>query len=173
MACIKGHIDELSAKEYQKLMKSDALDYVVIFVPIESAYVDAVSFDNSLYDYAFKKNVMVATPSSLLPILRTIENLWRIEKQNKNAEEIAKLGGALYDKLSNFVEDMNKIDRALTTARGSYDLAINKLQTGRGSAISIADKMKKMGAKTSKNLVVDFSDEEEILQIEQIDEQEE
>jgi len=115
--CIKNHIDELSAKEYQKLLKEESLDYVVIFIPVESAFAAAIKEDATLYDYAYKKNIALTTPSSLLPILRTVENLWQIENRNKYVQKIAEVGGSLYDKLANFVEDMQKIDKSLTGAR--------------------------------------------------------
>ena len=115
--CVKKHIDELAGKDYQKLIKNNMLDYVVIFIPVESAYVEAVRADNSLYDYAYKKNIAITTPSSLLPILRTIENLWQIESQNRNVAEIANIGGSLYDKIVGFVEDMQHIDKSIETAR--------------------------------------------------------
>lgn len=156
--CIKGHIDELSCKEYQKLLKDSSLDYVVIFIPVESAYVEAVRADNGLYDYAYRKNVAMTTPSSLLPILRTIENLWRIENQNKYVGQIATVGGSLYDKLANFVEDMQRIDKALDTARKNYDQAVGKLSTGKGNALSLAGKLKEFGAKANKTLGLAYED---------------
>ena len=156
---LKNHIDELSDKEYQKLLKDNALDYVVIFVPVESAYVEAVRADTTLYDYAYKKNIAVTTPSSLLPILRTVENLWRIENQNKNVLKIAQVGGALYDKIANFTEDMQRIDKALEGARKNYDLAMNKLSTGKGNALSLAERLKNYGAKASKALSLEHEDE--------------
>jgi DNA recombination protein RmuC len=162
--CIKNHIDELSSKEYQKLLKNSSLDYVVIFIPIESAYVEAVRFDNGLYDYAYKKNIAVTTPSSLLPILRTIENLWKIENQNKNVAEIASIGGSLYDKIAGFAEDMQRIDKSLEAARKNYDQAIGKLTTGKGNALSLAARLKEKGAKASKLLGIDY-DETETLNL--------
>lgn len=158
--CIRSHIDELSTKEYQKLLKNSSLDYVVIFIPIESAYVEAVKADSSLYDYSYRKNIAITTPSSLLPILRTVENLWRIENQNKYVGQIATAGGLLYDKLANFVEDMQRIDKSLETARKNYDLAINKLSTGKGNALSLAARLKDYGAKASKTLNLDYEDHE-------------
>lgn len=164
--CIKNHIDELSAKEYQKLMKEDSLDYVVIFIPIESAFVEAIKKDDKLYDYAYKKHVALTTPSSLLPILRTVENLWQIENQNKYVQKIAESGGLLYDKLANFVEDMQKIDKALGAARQSYDNAFSKLKSGRGNALSIAQRLVTYGAKANKVIGTEFDDEDtEILKI--------
>ncbi len=161
--CIKNHIDELSSKEYQKLLKSSSLDYVVIFIPVESAYVEAIREDTTLYDYAYKRNIAITTPSSLLPILRTIENLWQIENRNKNVAKIAELGGALYDKISNFVEDMKRIDNALISSRKYYDEAIKKLSTGKGNALSVAAQLKERGAKTSKTLNIEYDENQSLL----------
>lgn len=162
--CIRNHIDELSGKEYQKLLKEESLDYVVIFIPIESAFVEAIKKDDSLYDYAYKKNVALTTPSSLLPILRTVENLWQIETRNKYVQKIAEVGGSLYDKLANFVDDMQKIDKALTTARTNYETAISKLATGKGNALSLAGRLKEYGAKANKQIGMEY-EESEILKI--------
>lgn len=164
--CIKNHIDELAAKEYQKLMKEVSLDYVVIFIPIESAFVEAIKKDDKLYDYAYKKHVALTTPSSLLPILRTVENLWQIENQNKYVQKIAESGGLLYDKLANFVEDMQKIDKALGAARQSYDNAFSKLKSGRGNALSIAQRLVAYGAKANKTISAEFDEDEELLKLE-------
>lgn len=161
--CLKNHIDELSGKEYQKLLKDESLDYVVIFIPVESAFVDAIKQDSSLYDYAYKKNIALTTPSSLLPILRTVENLWRIENQNKYVQEIARVGGALYDKLAGFTEDMKKIDSTLTSVRQTYDKAFARLSSGKGSAVTLAKKLKEYGAKTSKQINIK-TDEDGLLE---------
>ncbi len=158
--CVKKHIDELAGKDYQKLIKNNMLDYVVIFIPVESAYVEAVRADNSLYDYAYKKNIAITTPSSLLPILRTIENLWQIENQNRNVAEIATIGGSLYDKIVGFVEDMQHIDKSIESARKNYDLAMKKLSTGKGNALSLAGRLKEKGAKISKTLAIGYEDTE-------------
>lgn len=165
--CLKNHIDELSGKEYQKLLKEESLDYVVIFIPIESAFAEAIKKDASLYDYAYKKNIALTTPSSLLPILRTVENLWRIENQNKYVQKIADVGGSLYDKLANFVEDMQKIDKALGAARQNYEAAISKLSGGKGNALSLANRLKEYGAKANKIINIEFDDNDtaEILQL--------
>ncbi len=164
LQCLRNHIDELSCKDYQKLLKEESLDYVVIFIPIESAFVEAIKKDATLYDYAYKKNVALTTPSSLLPILRTVENLWQIETRNKNVQKIAEVGGSLYDKLANFVDDMLKIDRALGSAQNCYKAAISKLATGKGNALSLAGRLKEYGAKTNKQINFE-SDDAEILAI--------
>ena len=164
--CIKSHIEELSTKEYQKLLKEESLDYVVIFIPIESAFAAAIKEDANLYDFAYKKNIALTTPSSLLPILRTVENLWQIENRNKYVRKIAEVGGYLYDKLANFVDDMQKIDKSLSGARQSYEQAISKLANGKGNALSLATRLKDYGAKTGKVIGMEFDDEEnELLKI--------
>lgn len=165
IACIKKHIDELSSKEYQKLLKDQALDYVMIFIPIEGAYVEAAQADLSLYDYAMSKNIAITTPSSLLPLLRTIENLWQLDKRNKNAAELAEIGGKIYDKLAGFVEDMKQIDKSLNSAHAHYEDAMTKL-SGRGGAVSFAFQLKEKGAKASKNIALE-NKQKEILELEE------
>lgn len=170
IAAIKAHIDELSAKEYQKLIKENhTLNFVIMFIPVESAYIAALETDRYLYDYAYKKNVILATPLSLLPTLRTVENLWRIDSQNQNVEKIAELGGKIHDKLAAFVEDMKSIERGLSQANNAYSSAMTKL-SGRGGAISQAEKMKQLGAKTNKTVNLPLNDNE--LLLEQIDDTE-
>ena len=161
--CIKNHIDELSVKEYQKLLKDKTLNYVIMFIPIESAYVAALEADNTLYDYAYRRNVVLATPLSLLPILRTIENLWRIDKQNQNVQKIAELGGKIYDKLAAFMEDMKAIERGINQTNNAYTSAMTKLY-GKGSALSQAENMKKLGAKTNKSINLTLKDSELLLE---------
>ena len=162
--CIKNHIEELHGKEYQQVLKENSLDYVIIFIPIESAFAAAIREDASLYDYAYKKNIALTTPSSLLPILRTVENLWKIENSNKYVRKIAEVGGRLYNKLVNFTEDMQKIDNSLEGARKSYEKAISKLSRGRGNALSLATQLKAYGAKAGKEEIsIEFDDSENEL----------
>ena len=154
---IKAHIDELSAKEYQKLLKDRTLNYVLMFIPVESAYIAALEYDNFIYDYDKKKNVILATPLSLLPILRTVENLWRIDNQNNNVQKIAELGGKIHDKLAAFVDDMKVLERGINQANNAYNNAITKL-SGRGGAISQAEKLKSLGAQTNKTINLALND---------------
>lgn len=165
VSAIKAHIDELSVKEYQKLLKDRTLNYVIMFIPVESAYIAALDYDRYIYDYAYKKNVILATPLSLLPTLRTVENLWRIDSQNNNVQKIAELGGKIYDKLASFVDDMKTLERGLSQASKAYEGAMIKL-TGRGGAISQAEKMKVLGAKTAKTINQALNDND-LLQIEE------
>ena len=161
--CIKAHIDELSAKEYQKLLKNKSLNYVIMFIPIESAYISALEYDPYLYDYAYKRNIILATPLSLLPTLRTVENLWRIDSQNQNVQKIAELGGKIYDKLASFVEDMKSIERGINQSQNAYNNAMTKL-SGRGSALSHAEKMKQLGSKTNKTINLSLNDNELLIE---------
>lgn len=158
VSSIKKHINELATKEYQKLLKDNSLDFVFMFIPNEHAYIEALKFDSSIYDNAYKNNVAITTPSSILPILRTVKNLWNIEKQNENASKIAEKAGQLYDKLAGFVGNMESIDKSLVGARKAYDEAFRQLSTGRGSAIGLAEKMKELGAKTIKDIGVDVGE---------------
>ena len=152
---IKKHIMELSKKEYQKEKGLSDFEFVFMFIPNEQAYIEALKCDSCIYDTAYKSNIAITTPSSILPILRTVKNLWNIEKQNQNASVIAEKAGKLYDKLVGFVENMKKIDKGLLNARNAYDEAFNQLSDGRGSAISIAEDMKAKGARTIKTIGIE------------------
>lgn len=161
---IRDHIRELASKDYQSLIKEQGLDYVFMFIPVEQAYIEAISADPEIYADAYKSRIAVTTASSLLPVLRTVQNLWQIERQNKNVMEIAKQGGNLYDKLVGFIEDMRGIDKALVNARSSYDEALKKLATGRGNAIVLAERMKTLGAKAAKKLPVELVEKAEMIE---------
>jgi DNA recombination protein RmuC len=167
---LKAHIDELSSKEYQKLLKDRSLNYVIMFIPVESAYIAALDSDRYIYDYAYKRNIILATPLSLLPTLRTVENLWRIDSQNQNVQKIAEIGGKIYDKLASFVDDMKTIERGMNQANNAYNNAMTKL-SGRGGAISQAEKMKLLGSKTNKSINLALNDNVlEILEKETVEE---
>jgi DNA recombination protein RmuC len=160
---IKNHIKGLSEKNYQDLHKGGSLDFVLLFVPIESAFALGIQNESKLFTDAFEKNIMLVSPSTLLLALRTIANIWRTENQNKNAQEIGRLAGSMYDKLVGFVRDLEDIKKSIDKTNESYDKALNKLKIGRGSVISTAQKIKSLGAKTSKQLPEDFLSEEDNL----------
>lgn len=153
---IKKHIDELNAKNYQNLKAFDTPNFVLMFIPVESSFSTAVQIDKSLYNYALQRNVVMVTPSTLLATLRTVASIWQHEKQNRNTLEIARMSGKLYDKLCGFLSDMEKIDKALKSAQSSYNDAFSKLSTGTGNAIITAEKIKKLGAKTTKSISSDY-----------------
>lgn len=149
---VRSHIKGLSDKNYQDLYGLKSLDFVLMFIPIEPAFMLAVTHDRELYMDAWNKNVLLVSPSTLLFVVRTVANLWRQEAQTRNAQDIAKRGAELYDKLAGFVEDMESLGTRLNQAQKDYDGAINKLSTGRGNVIRQAEMLKKLGVKPSKSL---------------------
>lgn len=149
---LRQHIKQLSSKDYQNLAAVRTLDFVLLFVPVEAAFSVAVHEDPELFSSAFDKNIVLVAPSTLLATLRTIQNIWRYEQQNKNAQEIADRAGALYDKFVNFVSDLEDIGNRIGSVQTAYDKAHNKLVSGRGSLVSRAETMRELGAKVSKSL---------------------
>lgn len=147
---IRQHVKSLSGKDYQKLSGINSLDYVFLFMPIEAAYSTAIQNDHELSHYAFEKNIIFVGPTTLLTTLKTVQNLWRLAQQNKNANEIAERAGALYDKFVNFVEDLEEIGLKIDASKKSYEKAHNKLFSGRGNLIKRVESLKELGAKTAK-----------------------
>ncbi|PCI32962.1 MAG: DNA recombination protein RmuC [Flavobacteriaceae bacterium] len=146
------HVNQLSAKKYETLYEIESPDFVLLFVPIEPAFAIAINADNQLYNKAFEKNIVIVTPSTLLATLRTIDSMWNNEKQQRNAIEIARQAGALYDKFEGLYQDLLNIGKKLDGAKADYDKAINKLSEGRGNLISSVQKLKNLGAKAKKTL---------------------
>ena len=154
---VRGHIDNLSSKQYNTLKGLNSPDFVLMFMPNESLFALAIQQGKQdLFDRAWKKNIVIVSPTTLLATLRTVASIWKIERQNKNAEEIARLGGSLYDKFIGFLDEMQDLKKGLDNAQKYYDKALVKLQTGRGHLIGKAEKMKELGAKTNKNLAPHF-----------------
>lgn len=149
---IKTHVKLLSDKHYQNASGLNSPDFVLLFVPIESSFSVAIEADQDLFSYAWDNKVVIVSPSTLLATLRTIASIWQQENQTKNAIEIARQGGALYDKFVNFITDLEKIGNNIDQTRKNYDLAMNKLYDGRGNLIRSAEKLKELGAKASKKL---------------------
>ena len=127
-------------------------DFVLLFVPIEPAFAIAINEDNKLYNQAFEKNIVIVTPSTLLATLRTIDTMWNNEKQQRNAIEIARQAGALYDKFEGLMKDLTGIGKKIDDTKKDYAAAMNKLVQGRGNLITSVEKLKKMGAKAKKSL---------------------
>ncbi|WP_419241358.1 DNA recombination protein RmuC [Cardinium endosymbiont of Nabis limbatus] len=149
---IRRHIKTLSEKQYQSLYNLQGLDFVLMFIPIEPAFALAVQEESMLFNEAYARNIVIVSPSNLIATLRTIANLWRQAYQNQNALEIATQGGALYDKFVTFVEDIKNIGRQLDLTQKNYLEATKKLYDGKGNLVSRAQKMKLLGARTSKVL---------------------
>lgn len=147
---IKRHIDQLSTKAYDDYRQS--LDFVILFVPNEAAYIAAMQGDSNLWNYAYDKRIILLNPSNLITSLRLIADLWRRDKQTKNVLEIADRGGKLYDKFVGFVEDMDRIQNAIQASQKAYTEAYSKLTSGRGNLVSQAQSLKTLGIKTKKEL---------------------
>lgn len=149
---IKTHIKQLSEKRYQDLYDIASPDFVLMFIPIEPAFALAVNQDNHLYNTAFEKNIIIVTPTTLLATLRTIDTMWNNEKQQRNALEIAKQAGTLYDKFEGLIKDLTNIGKKMDSAKLDYTQAMNKLVDGKGNLITSVEKLKKMGAKAKKSI---------------------
>jgi len=164
IASLKKHVDQLSAKNYQDLYDIQSLDFVLLFVPIETAFSVAINKDNNIYNQAFEKNIVIVTPSTLLATLRTIDTMWSNEKQQRNALDIAKQAGSLYDKFEGLVKDLTGIGKKIDDTKKDYSSAMNKLVSGRGNLITSVEKLKKMGAKAKKalpeNILIRANEEE-------------
>lgn len=147
---IRFHIDGLSKKNYPKY--AQALDYVLLFIPIEPAFLEAVKQDANLWKYAYDKKIMLVSPTNLLAVLKIVAELWKVEQQNRNAIEIANRAGLLYDKFAGFVTNFEKVGQKITEAGESYQSAFAQLSTGRGNIVGKIEELKKMGANASKQL---------------------
>ena len=149
---LNRHISQLSEKKYEDLYQMESPDFVLLFIPIEPAFAVALNQDNELYNKAFQKNIVIVTPSTLLATLRTIDSMWNNEKQQRNAIEIARQAGALYDKFEGLMNDLTKVGKKMDEAKNEYKGAMNKLFEGRGNLIGSVEKIKKLGAKAKKQL---------------------
>ncbi len=150
LGSLKKHVDQLSAKNYHDLYDIESPDFVLLFVPIEPAFAVALNQDNSLYTAAFEKNIVIVTPTTLLATLRTIDSMWSNEKQQQNALEIATHAGRLYDAFVRLSEDLLKVGEQMDRAKGTYADAMNKLTDGKGNLVGRVERLKKLGAKASK-----------------------
>ena len=156
---VRGHLKELETKRYQDFVgvgNDDRIDYVLMFIPNEHAYMAAMTLDNNLWMEAYEKRVVIISPAHVISTLRLIAQLWTRDKQTKNALKIAEEGGKLYDKFVGFVNDMQTIEQSLGKASEAYASAMSKLHTGRGCIVSKVENLKKLGAKTGKTLPSDM-----------------
>lgn len=164
---LKNHIQDLSGKNYQALYQINSPDFVLLFIPIESSFGIAVQKDAEIFNYAWDRKVVIVSPSTLLATLRTISSIWKQERQNRNVLEIARLSGSMYDKFVGFIGDMESIGRNIRQSQEAYDKAMGKLSTGTGNLANTSEKIKKLGAKTTKQIDRKFLDpaltEEDIL----------
>lgn len=149
---IRNHIQELSNKNYQDIYQLKGLDFVMMFLPVEPAYFIAMQNDPDLWNYAYERRILLISPTNLIAALKMIANLWRVEYQNKFAQDIADQSGALFDKFADFVKDLMEIGDKIDATKRVYDASMNKLTTGKGNLIKRAEKIKALGAKTGKEI---------------------
>ncbi len=149
---VRSHVKLLASKDYQNLLQLNSLDFVLLFMPVEAAFSAAVQQDGQLFTSAFEQNIILVGPSTLLATLRTIQNIWRYEHQNQNAVEIATRAGAMYDKFVAFVADLEDVGNRLDATRKSFERAQNKLSTGRGNLLGRVERLRQLGARSSKRL---------------------
>ncbi len=152
LSSVRNHVAELSKKSYESLYGIISPDFVLMFIPVEPAFTMAMQADDGLFDFAFRQNVVIVTPSTLLATLRTVANIWRQEKQTRNVMEIARKSGALYDKFVGFFSDMEEIGRRLGKSHEAYEEAMKKLQSGRGNLVRSVEEIRKLGARAKKEL---------------------
>jgi len=156
---VRQHIKGLSEKDYSSLKGLRSLDFVLLFIPIESAFMAAFQADEKVFADAFEHKIVVVTPTTLLATLRTIENIWRYERRNENARIIADKAGALYDKIRGFVEDLDKLGTQLSTVNKTYEGVMNKLTLGQGNLIRQASSFVELGVKVKKTIPKKISEQ--------------
>ncbi|MEO8398888.1 MAG: DNA recombination protein RmuC [Ignavibacteriaceae bacterium] len=172
ISSLRKHLKELGGKNYHNLYQIQTLDFVLMFLPIEPAFSLAVQNDVQIFNDAFEKNIVIVSPSTLLATLRTIASIWRQEKQNKNAIEIARQSGALYDKFTAFINDLTDVGKKINSTHESYQSAMKKLYKGRGNLVKQVENIKTLGAKATKQLPQSLLDKtDDINEVEEIKEE--
>jgi DNA recombination protein RmuC len=149
---VKNHINELASKNYQDIEEIKTLDFVVMFMPIEPAYLLAIQHEPQLWNYAYEKRILLISPTNLVAVLKMIDSLWKQDSQNRNVLEIARQGGELYDKFVGLVDDLIDVGTKLRQTQKSYEASMNKISTGKGNLVKKAQDLQKLGVKTKKQL---------------------
>ena len=160
---IRAHVSGLEQRRYQDTEKLGTPDFVLMFMPVEGAYSLAIQEDAGLHSHAWDKKIVIVCPSTLFATLKTIASVWRLELQNRHAQEIAKQGGGLYDKIAGFVEDMQELGSKINAAQNAYGEAFKKLSTGQGNILKRTQDLKALGIKASKALPKELTDEDDGL----------
>jgi DNA recombination protein RmuC len=164
VGALRNHIETLSVKDYQDLEGLRTLDFVLVFVPIEAAFITALEQEPALFRRAYDRNIIMVSPTTLLATLRTVQSIWRYERQSRNAEEIARGAGALHDQFARVLESLDDLGRHLARTQGAFEQTLDRLARGRGNLVSRVVKLEKLGARTRKQLPA------QILAIAQLDE---
>jgi DNA recombination protein RmuC len=149
---IRNHIRNLSDKNYQKIYQLNSLDFILVFMPVEPAYLVAMQHDKELFNFAYDKNIIIVSPTNLVLALRTIDNFWKQELQNRNVLQIADEAAAMYEKFVGFTESMLEVGRKMDSSKESYQTAMNRLSTGTGNVVRRIENLKKLGLKVSKSI---------------------
>ncbi len=152
VASVRKHIKDLSDKNYQKIYQLNTLDFILLFMPIEPAFSTALQNDRELFNYAFDKNIVIVSPTTLLATLRTVDNFWKQELQNRNVLQIADEAAAMYEKFVGFTEAMIEVGKKMDSSKDSYQTAMNRLSTGTGNVVRRIENLKKLGLKVSKSI---------------------
>lgn len=160
LASVRKHVDELAAKKYEEAQKG-TLDFVMMFVPVEPAYLLAIQNDAELWTYAYNKHILLVSPTNLIACIKLIADLWRREEQNRNALKIAEEGAKMYDKFVGFLDSFEKLGATLGKANDAYENAFKQLKTGSGNLVTRSQKLRQLGVKTTKELPKAFEDAEE------------
>ncbi|MBT8349191.1 MAG: DNA recombination protein RmuC [Sulfurovum sp.] len=158
---IRAHVEGLANKNYERLKEVNTLDFIFMFMPIEGALAVALEHDSSIYDNAFKNKILLVGPTTLLVAMRAVENVWKFERQNQNAQEIARRAGAMYDKFVGFSEDLMKISKQIDGIQGSFSAARNKLSDGKGNLVRQVQQLKELGAQTNKKIPKELNGEKD------------
>jgi DNA recombination protein RmuC len=169
VASVRAHIDGLSVKAYENLAGVRSLDFVLIFIPIEAAFLAAFNSDASMFRDAYEKNIIVVSPTTLLATLRTVQTIWRYERQNANAELIAGKAGALHDQFARLLEALQDIGRHLDKSREAYEIALNRFSQGKGNLVKRVHDLAKLGAKHKRALpeaLLDAATDDELNEVE-------
>ncbi len=159
---VRKHVDELSAKDYSSIEELTCPDFTLMFIPVEPAFGAAISLDPELYQYAFDRKIALITASTLMATIKTVANLWKLEKQNKHAQDVAKRAGLLYDKFAGFLSNLEEVGRSLSKAVGAHERAVGQLSTGPGNLVGQAEKLKSMGVRTKKEIPKSFLQKQEL-----------
>ncbi|RQP14712.1 MAG: DNA recombination protein RmuC, partial [Parapedobacter sp.] len=157
---VENHVKSLSAKNYHDLYQINSPDFVLLFMPIESAFSMSITYKAELFSDAWDRKVVIVSPSTLLATLRTIASMWKQERQTRNVLEIAKEAGTLYDKFVGFLQDLDKVGEQLNRAVRAHEEATRKLSTGPGNVVTKVEKLKKLGARASKQIGGDLLDDD-------------
>lgn len=164
IASVREHIRGLSEKNYHFVQTLDSPEFVLMFVPIEAIFSLVVEAEPALFEEAWKKSIILVSPANLLAVLRTIESIWKVERQNRNTQKIAEEAASLYDKFVDFLRDLEGVEKSLKNTHEHFDKAMGKLSLGRGNLIKKTEDLKRLGLKTKKQIPVEYL--EEVVEVE-------